>query len=207
LQADLERYLEHAAAPASRPGDAEPANRGLASLEPTHLELGFGFGEDAQGGELGGLPALELGDGVMLRGRIDRVDVSGRGEAVVYDYKGRSVSPGAKWSALGELQVALYMRAVEALLGLRAVGGFYQPLTGADLRPRGVLDAESGVDAECVPADRRAGAEVQALVAEAVASARRAAAEAGRGELRARPQTCAFKGGCRYPTICRCERR
>jgi RecB family exonuclease len=143
----------------------------------------------------------------MLRGRIDRVDVGGRGEAVVYDYKGRGVSPGTKWSALGELQVALYMRAVEALLGLRAVGGFYQPLSGADLRPRGVLDAEAGVEAECVPADRRTGAEVEALVTEAVTSARRAAAEAGRGELRARPQTCAFKGGCRYPTICRCERR
>ena len=207
LQADLERYLEHAAAAATRPVDPEPANGGSAPLEPTHLELGFGFGEDDQCGQLGGLPALELGGGVMLRGRIDRVDLSGRGEAVVYDYKGRSVSPGAKWGALEELQVALYMRAVEALLGLRAVGGFYQPLTGADLRPRGVLDAESGVEAECVPADRRTGAEVQALVAEAVASARRAAAEAGRGELRARPQTCAFKGGCRYPTICRCERR
>ena len=207
LQADLERYLEHAAAAAAQPGDAEPADGGLSWLEPTYLELGFGFGDDDQPGEPRGLPELDLGDGVMLRGRIDRVDVGGRGEAVVYDYKGRSVSPGAKWGALGELQVALYMRAVEALLGLRAVGGLYQPLTGADLRPRGVLDGEAGVEGECVRADRRTGAEVQSLVAEAVASARRAAAEAGRGELRARPQTCAFKGGCRYPTICRCERR
>jgi ATP-dependent helicase/nuclease subunit B len=207
LQADLERYLEHAGAAATRPQCDEPAEGGLAPLEPTHLELGFGFGEDDQRGEPGALPALDLGDGVMLRGRIDRVDVSGSGEAVVYDYKGRSVSPGAKWSALGELQVALYMRAVDALLGLRVVGGFYQPLTGADLRPRGVLDVEAGVQAECVRADARTGAELRALVAEAVALARRAAAEAGRGELRARPRTCAFKGGCRYPTICRCERR
>jgi ATP-dependent helicase/DNAse subunit B len=206
LQADLERYLEHAAA-AARPTDAKLATGELALLEPTYLELAFGFDEGEQPGEPGGLPALDLGDGVMLRGRIDRVDVSGRGEAVVYDYKGRSVSPGVKWSVLGELQVALYMRAVEALLGLRVVGGFYQPLTGADLRARGVLDGEVGVEGEWVRADRRTGAEVQALVAEAVGSARRAAAEASRGELRARPQTCAFKGGCRYPTICRCERR
>jgi ATP-dependent helicase/DNAse subunit B len=206
LQADLERYLEHAAA-AAQAGDSRRATAELAPLEPTYLELGFGFDEDDQPGEPGGLPKLDLGDGVMLRGRIDRVDVSARGEAVVYDYKGRSVSPGAKWSALGELQVPLYMRAVEALLGLRAVGGFYQPLAGADLRPRGVLDGDAGVGADCVRADSRTSAEVHALVAEAVASARRAAAEAGRGELRARPQTCAFKGGCRYPTICRCERR
>ena len=206
LQADLERYLEHAAAGA-RAGDIKGANGGLAPLEPTYLELAFGFDDGEHPGETGGLPALDLGDGVTLRGRIDRVDVGGRGEAVVYDYKGRGVSPGVRWSALGELQVALYMRAVEALLGLRAVGGFYQPLTGADLRPRGVLDGEAGVEGEWVRVDERTGAEVQALVAEAVGSARRAAAEAGSGELRARPRTCAFKGGCRYPTICRCERR
>ena len=75
------------------------------------------------------------------------------------------------------------------------------------MRPRGVLDGEAGVEGEWVRVDERTGAEVQALVAEAVGSARRAAAEAGSGELRARPRTCAFKGGCRYPTICRCERR
>ena len=204
---DEQRAHLLAAAAAAQPGDAEPADGGLSWLEPTYLELGFGFGDDDQPGEPRGLPELDLGDGVMLRGRIDRVDVGGRGEAVVYDYKGRSVSPGAKWGALGELQVALYMRAVEALLGLRVVGGFYQPLTGSDLRPRGVLDGDAGVEGDSVRADRRTAAEVRALVAEAVASARRAAAEAGRGELRARPRTCAFKGGCRYPTICRRERR
>ena len=28
----------------------------------------------------------------------------------------------------------------------------------------------------------------------------------GRGELEARPGTCAWEGGCSYPSICRCER-
>src|SRR5262249_34462238 len=159
--------------------------------------LAFGFDDGEHPGETGGLPALDLGDGVMLRGRIDRVDVSGRGEAVVYDYKGRSVSPGVKWTALGELQGALYMRAIEAVLGRRGVGAFSQPGTGADLGPGGVLDREAGVEGEWVRVDERSGAEVQALMAEAVGSARRAAAEAGGGELRAQPRTCAFKGGCR----------
>jgi len=44
------------------------------------------------------------------------------------------------------------------------------------------------------------------LVGQAVAMAVEAAGEAGRGELQARPQTCAFRGGCMYPSICRCER-
>src|ERR1700682_1826426 len=123
LEADLERYLRHAAEVES-------------PLERAHLELGFGFAEDDERGEGSALDAFDLGDGVMLRGRIDRVDVSGDGAAVVYDYKGRSASRSGKWIAGRDLQVALYMRAIEQLLGVRAVGGFYQPLTGSDLRAR-----------------------------------------------------------------------
>jgi len=197
LKADLERYLEHAAATAFAPVDAD------STLEPRHLELAFGLAEEPQGG----LPAFDLGGGVMLRGRIDRVDLDGRGAAVVYDYKGRSASPAARWIADGSLQVALYMRAVEHLLGVRAVGGFYQPLSGRDLRARGVYDKDEGLQIECVGADARERADLEALLDWATAAAREAAAQAGRGEVEARPDTCAFRGGCAYPTICRCERR
>jgi len=193
LQADLERYLEHAASAAS-------------PLEPSALELGFGFAEGDERGEPSSLPALQLGGGMKLRGRIDRVDVGDGGEAVVYDYKGARAPAGARWIKDGNLQVALYMRAVEELLDVRAIGGFYQPLSGEDLRARGVLDGEGGVAIDCVRADIREHAEVRELLAEAVAAAREVAEQAGRGELEARPQTCAFRGGCMYPTICRCER-
>ena len=208
LQADLGRYLEHAAQTES-------------PLEPSALELGFGFaeGDGAPGGhtapragsegvvgEASDLPALDLGGGVLLRGRIDRVDVSANGEAVVYDYKGSRALAGARWIRDGSLQVALYMRAVEDLLHLRAVGGFYQPLSGEDLRARGVLDGDAGVEIDCVTPDIREHAEVRELLTQAVAAARQVAEQAGRGELQARPQTCAFRGGCMYPTICRCER-
>ncbi|HYB23234.1 MAG TPA: PD-(D/E)XK nuclease family protein, partial [Solirubrobacteraceae bacterium] len=84
LHADLERYLEHAAACAGE-------------LQPHALELGFGFTEDDQRGQGSELPAFDLGDGVLLRGRIDRVDVSAAGEAVVYDYKGSRAPAGARW--------------------------------------------------------------------------------------------------------------
>ena len=118
-----------------------------APLEPKWLELGFGFDEE------GGLPALDLGGGVMLRGRIDRIDVTPGGEAVVYDYKGARVTPGARWIEDGKIQLALYMRAAERLLGVRVIGGLYQPLGGVDLRARGVLDAGAGVQVECVRTD------------------------------------------------------
>jgi ATP-dependent helicase/DNAse subunit B len=193
LQADLERYLALAA-------DSE------SPLEPRELELGFGFEEGDERGEASDLPAFELGGGVRLRGRIDRIDVSDAGEAIVYDYKGRAVSGASKWIEDGKLQVALYMRAAEELLGLRVVGGFYQPLTGAELRARGVLDADSGLELDCVSTDSRDHGELRALLEEAVAAGLEVAAQAANGRLQARPDTCAYNGGCRYPTICRCER-
>lgn len=193
LQADLERYLEHAAAADS-------------PLEPIALELGFGFTQEDEHGQAGDLPALDLGGGMRLRGRIDRVDVSASGDAVVYDYKGSRAPAGARWIKDGNLQVALYMRAVEELLGRRVVGGFYQPLSARDLRARGVLDGDAGLELDCVAPDVYERAELHELLEEAVAGAREVAQEAGRGELQARPQSCAFRGGCMYPTICRCER-
>ncbi len=189
LQADLERYLAHAAAQDS-------------PLEPKWLELGFGFDD-----EEGGLPALNLGGGVMLRGRIDRIDVMPGGEAaVVYDYKGARVTPGARWIEDGKIQLALYMRAAERLLGVRVIGGLYQPLGGVDLRARGVLDGGAGVGVECVRTDLFDTGELDALVEDAIELARAAAAQAVAGEIEARPLTCAFTGGCTHPAICRSGR-
>jgi ATP-dependent helicase/DNAse subunit B len=193
MQADLGRYLALAAASES-------------PLAPRELELGFGFQEGDERGEASDLPAFELGGGVKLRGRIDRIDVREDGAAIVYDYKGGVVSGASKWNDDGKLQVALYMRAAEQLLALRPVGGFYQPLTGSDLRPRGVLDDASQIKLDCVSTDARDAGELRALLDQAVATAREVAAQAAGGRLQARPGTCGYKGGCEYPTICRCER-
>jgi len=190
LQVDLERYLEHATEHES-------------PLEPTHLELSFGFDE-----EQGGLPALDLGDGIQVRGRIDRVDVDpAGGGAVVYDYKSSRAPDAGRWARERSFQVALYMRAAASLPATHIAGGFYQPLSGRDLRARGALDQDAGFELDCVRGDTREHDELQALVEEAVASAREAAAQARGGALQARPRTCGFGDrGCMYPTICRCER-
>jgi ATP-dependent helicase/DNAse subunit B len=193
LHADLDRFLQAASATDS-------------TLEPVELELGFGFGADDDRGEASELGVFELGDGVRMRGRIDRVDAGPEGDAIVYDYKGKDPPAAARWISDGKLQVALYMLAVEELLSLRAVGGFYQPLTGGELRPRGVLDGDSGVELDCVATDVRDHGELRELLAQARAGALEAAERAGSGRLQAQPQTCAFRGGCMYPTICRCER-
>ncbi len=188
LRADLERYLEHAAARDS-------------SLEPTHLELPFGFPEEPDG-----LPALELGEGIAVRGRIDRVDLDpASGAAVVYDYKGARAPDGARWARERSFQVPLYMRALEHT-GTHAAGGFYQPLAGRDLRARGALEADSGVQLDCVRGDTYEPAELRELLQEALRQARAAATEARAGRLEPRAATCGFgDSGCMYPEICRCE--
>ena len=124
----------------------------------------------------------------------------------MYDYKGARVTPGARWIADGKVQLALYMRAAERLLGLRVVGGMYQPLGGADLRARGALDGGAGVGLECVRTDVLDAGELDALVEDSIELARVAAAQAVAGAIQARPLTCAYTGGCSHPAICRCGR-
>jgi ATP-dependent helicase/DNAse subunit B len=193
LESDLGRYLDHLSLQES-------------TLEPRELELGFGFGEGDERGEASTLEAFDLGDGVRMLGRIDRVDVDGSGQAVVIDYKSSQAPPAAKWLSKPSIQVALYMLAVEQLLGLPVVGGLYQPLSGEDLRARGAIDGDSGVEVDAVSTDVREHEQVRELLERAAEAARQVAAEAGGGELQPRPQSCAYKGGCMYPTICRCER-
>ena len=83
------------------------------------------------------------------------------------------------------------MLAVEQLLGVAAVGGFYQPLRARDLRPRGVLDADAGVELDCVTTDVREPTSCARCSRERVAArargrrGRRARARSGRVRRRA----------------------
>ncbi len=189
LHTDLERYLEHAA-------------RAQSPLEPGPLELSFGLPGEEEG-DLE-LPAFELGEGVVLRGRIDRVDYTPAGDAVVVDYKSGAATLPSRWIGEGRVQVPLYMLAVERLLERAAVGGFYQPLSGGDLRARGILDEETGIELDCVRGDERPGEDVRELLAEALEMARSAAVSARSGAVEPRPESCS-PGGCSYPSICRCR--
>jgi ATP-dependent helicase/DNAse subunit B len=188
IEADLRRYLQHEA-------------RENSGWQPDGLELRFGFE-----GEEGALPPLSLGERVLLRGVIDRVDVEPDGRrAIVRDYKSGSARPehaGARWALDRRLQVALYMLAVRELLGLEPVAGLYQSLSGGDLRPRGVFLEGLELGRRLVPNDSRDAEELDAVLddarerAVAIASALRA------GELEPCPSTCS-RDGCVYPGICR----
>jgi RecB family exonuclease len=193
IEADLRRYLAHEASDGS-------------DWEPSAVELRFGFE-----GEEGGLPALELGqlpDVVRVRGAIDRVDVDpGGGRAIVRDYKSGSARPDfqiARWQSERRLQVALYMLAVRELLGVEPIAGLYQPLTGNDLRARGVYvqDAEAGT--RLFSTDARSEDELREILEDASARAVALAARLREGQLTPCPQTCS-RDGCRFPGICRSQ--
>ena len=101
------------------------------ALEPSRLEWSFG----REGDEHGPLPLA--GTGLQVTGRVDRIDVDAAGRALVRDYKGRTVSAGARWARDNKLQVALYALAVRELLGLETVGALYQPVGHRDVRRAG----------------------------------------------------------------------
>jgi RecB family exonuclease len=180
LAADLERYLRTEA-------------EGGAAYEPVAMEWSFGGPEDEAG-------PLELGGGLRVTGRVDRVDAGPDGTAVVRDYKGRTVLGQAKWGDEQQLQVALYMLAVRARLGLEPVAGLYQPLTGPRLAPRGLV--RDDVPGAYTRTDYVDAPGLEAALAAARALAERTAADLHAGRVQPCPERCSSRG-CRYPAICR----
>jgi hypothetical protein len=182
LQVDLEAYLR----------DEAECGAGLAA---EWLEWSFG-GEDDDHGPLP-LP----GAGLAVTGRVDRIDVeTGGRRAVVRDYKGRTVSAGARWAQDRRLQAALYALAARELLGLDAAGALYQPLGTGDRRPRGLVRDDVGgryFDADVVGAEA-----FDAALAQARELAAATAADLRAGRIRPCPARCS-PDGCAHPGICR----
>jgi hypothetical protein len=85
------------------------------------------------------------------------------------------------------------------------VGGLYQAYRDREVRPRGAVVRGADPQLRTVNGDVVDEATFRALLDDVVAVARRAVDEARCGDLVARPATCAYKGGCAHPSICRAE--
>jgi RecB family exonuclease len=179
LEADLLRYVESAA-------------RSGTSFDPDAFEVTF--------------EGLDIGDGIVIGGKIDRVDVRrGTREAIVYDYKGKTAYPGAKWVEEHRFQLAVY--ALAARQGARPRA---RRRAVPAARRRGPAPARGDAPrGRPRPGARRRRPPGRRGLRHARRRGRQAAAEAARqartGALEARPESCAWGGGCAYPTICRCE--
>jgi RecB family exonuclease len=116
----------------------EECESGL-SLVPRRFEVSFGSERAAPELQRG----LELGPGLTLSGKIDRIDVDPFGaRGIVQDYKsGKHAHSAAEIERELRLQVPLYMLVLRDLVGLEPLGGLYRPLAGTR-RARGLVRAE-----------------------------------------------------------------
>lgn len=169
---------------------------------PSEFEMEFGSG---------GSPPADLGDGLVLRGQIDRVDRHG-GDAIVLDYKSGSTSkdwPAAKWIDRGVLQAALYALVYEnERPEEKVVGSMYASLRADTKGPRGAIEADADPDrVDLTGPDRKADGAFRELLEEVRELAAGAVARIGEGDLTPAedPGRCAFTrdGGCAHPEICR----
>jgi len=103
---------------------------------PRRLEVAFGSERAAPELQRG----LDLGDGLRLSGKIDRIDIdpfSARG--LVQDYKsGKGAHSAREIERELRLQIPLYVLALRDLVGVEPLGGLYRALSGKRLT-RGML--------------------------------------------------------------------
>jgi len=118
----------------------EEAESALA-LVPRRFELLFGSERAAPEHQRG----LDLGDGMTLSGKIDRIDVDPFGaRGIVQDYKsGKHAHSAREIESELRLQIPLYMLVLRDLVGLEPLGGVYRPLAG-ERKARGLLRASEG---------------------------------------------------------------
>jgi RecB family exonuclease len=151
---------------------------------------------------------LDLGDGLTLTGKIDRIDVdpfSARG--IVQDYKsGRSAHSAKQIDEELKLQIPLYMLVLRDLVGIEPLGGVYRALGGARVA-RGLLHAEAAEDLpgyaknDYLPDD-----EFWSLVESARERARGYAQRIRVGDVRHDPKGGSCPSWCDLWTMCRVER-
>jgi RecB family exonuclease len=174
-------------------------------LVARRFEVSFGSERSAPELQRG----LELGDGVVLSGKIDRIDVDPMSaRAIVQDYKaGKSAHSAQQIEKELRLQIPLYMLVLRDLVGLEPLGGVYRPLAG-DRKPRGLLRAEAREDG--VPGFVRSDyldedafwAQVEGARATALALARRIRA----GDVRHDPKGGECPAWCDLWPMCRVRR-
>jgi ATP-dependent helicase/DNAse subunit B len=192
LSRDLERLVRAEAAAES-------------PLEPRQFEVSFGMERSAPELQRG----LDLGDGTVLSGKIDRIDVeplSARG--IVQDYKAGKHAPSAREMEKElRLQIPLYMLVLRDLVGIEPLGGLYRPLAGGR-RPRGLLrsDAKSDVLAGYSRNDYLDEDAFWAQVETARTTARELAGQIRAGNVRHNPKGGECPAWCDLWPMCRVER-
>jgi ATP-dependent helicase/nuclease subunit B len=172
-------------------------------LVPRRFEVGFGNDRAAQPLQRG----LELGEGITLSGKIDRIDVdplSARG--IVHDYKsGKTGHSAAEIEKELRLQIPLYMLVLRDLVGIEPLGGVYRPLAG-ERKARGLLRTGEGLEGSFAKNDYRDPEAFWAQVESARGTALALANRIQAGDVRHDPRHDECPPWCDLWKICRIRR-
>jgi ATP-dependent helicase/DNAse subunit B len=173
-------------------------------LVPRRFEVSFGSERAAPELQRG----LELGSGLTLSGKIDRIDVDPFGaRGVVQDYKsGKSAYSARQIESELRLQIPLYMLVLRDLVGLEPLGGLYRPLAGAR-KPRGLVrESEEETLPGYVSHDYLDEESFWGLVETARGTATELAGRIRTGDVRHDPLGGECPSWCDLWSICRVER-
>jgi ATP-dependent helicase/DNAse subunit B len=173
-------------------------------LVPRRFEIAFGSERAAPELQRG----LDLGGGLKLSGKIDRIDVDPFGaRGVVQDYKsGKGAYSARQIESELRLQIPLYMLVLRDLVGLEPLGGLYRPLAGAR-KPRGLV---RGSEEETLPGyvshDYLDEEAFWGVVETARGTATALAERLREGDVRHDPLGGECPAWCDLWTVCRIER-
>ena len=174
------------------------------TLVPRRFEVAFGSERAPQELQRG----LDLGGGLSLSGKIDRIDIDPFGaRGIVQDYKsGKHAHSAQEIETELRLQIPLYMLVLRDLVGLEPLGGVYRPLAGAR-KARGLLRAGEGETLIGYAKNDYLDEETfWARVDNAKATAHRLAGRIREGDVEHDPKGGACPAWCDLWPICRVER-
>jgi ATP-dependent helicase/DNAse subunit B len=174
------------------------------TLVPRRFEVLFGGERAAPELQRG----LDLGDGLFLSGKIDRIDQDPFGaRGIVQDYKsGKHAHSAREIEGELRLQIPLYMLVLRDLVGLEPLGGLYRPLAG-ERRARGLLRASEGDTLSGFSKHDYLEEEAfWAAVDRARATARALAGRIREGDVKHDPKGGDCPQWCDLWTICRIQR-
>ena len=183
----------------------EAAGESSLRPDPSMLEASFGEGPDDD------RKPVDLG-GWSLHGRIDRVDVSGDGRALIRDYKLSSKVPSAaRMIDEGRLQLPLYALALREAWELDPIGALYHPLGATrEPRPRGPIAKEVKDDLVALEGHFRTDFldedSFEGVLEAARTEAGKRVALMRAGEIDRDPRDDRCPSWCRFQSICRIER-
>ncbi|MDI6816744.1 MAG: exodeoxyribonuclease V subunit gamma [Actinomycetota bacterium] len=165
---------------------------------PRYFEANFGMGDET-GGPHHSEERLLLGNGIYMRGKIDRIDADDRGRAAVIDYKSNKISGASDLARGKSLQLQVYAMAASELFGLTpAMCGF---ISIAKTQMDGVYNSDILERAPLPKKAAKKNEEFEKIIADARHTLIALAAELKKGEFK--PNKDADCRNCPLPHICR----